>query len=45
MPLALRKILRYFSAVCLDSPYFGWNEEQLALALQHGKLFEVTDHD
>jgi hypothetical protein len=34
------KALKQLAAIQL-----GWNEEQLALALQHGKLFEVTDHD
>ena len=34
------KALKQLAAIQL-----GWNEEQLALALQHEKLFEVTDHD
>ena len=41
--LALRKILRYFSAVCLNSPYFGWNEEQLAKAKESNeKPYEIN---
>lgn len=34
------KALKQLAAIQLS-----WNEEQLALALQHEKLFEVTDHD
>ncbi|MDO9177687.1 MAG: type II toxin-antitoxin system RelE/ParE family toxin [Agitococcus sp.] len=34
------KALKQLAAIQL-----GWSDEQLALALQHGKLFEVTDHD
>jgi len=34
------KALKQLAAIQL-----GWSDEQLTLALQHGKLFEVTDHD
>ena len=37
---AVLKALKQLAAIQL-----GWSDEQLALALQHGKLFEVTDHD